>query len=238
MRPSLTPVLLVVELGFLFAVAWRAARLSQGRGIRAVFVHLLWLTLYAGVTTLLGASGFYTRDAVLATLPALWLQGASFGAAVRPALLSANLRDGLRRVVDVTPAHWFAGFHALRISALGTAYKTALGEFPVWFELAVGIPDLLFGASALWVASRARRGVLGDRTFLIWNLVGVAVIVPTAPVLLQLGLPGPLHVFTSAPDARAVFTFPMSIAPLMGVPLFVLTNLLVAWRLWEKRRRS
>lgn len=70
---------------------------------------------------------------------------------------------------------------------------------------------------------------------MLWNLVGALVIVPSAPVLLQLGLPGPLQVFPATPDARAVFSFPMSIAPMIGVPLLVLTNLCVAWRLWERR---
>jgi hypothetical protein len=36
------------------------------------------------------------------------------------------------------------------------------------------------------------------------------------------------------PDARVILTHPMSIAPMIGVPLFVLVNLLVAWRLWER----
>ena len=71
---------------------------------------------------------------------------------------------------------------------------------------------------------------------MVWNLIGALVIVPSAPILLQLGLPGPLQVFTSLPDARAVFTYPMSIAPMIGVPLFVLINLWVSWRLWERQR--
>lgn len=75
-----------------------------------------------------------------------------------------------------------------------------------------------------------------QKKFLVWNVVGVLVIVPAAPIILQLGLPGPLQVFTSLPDARAVFTHPMSIAPMIGVPLFVLVNQWVAWRLWEQGR--
>ena len=39
------------------------------------------------------------------------------------------------------PWHWFAYFHGLRIAALGTAYKTMIGEFPAYFEYGVGIPD-------------------------------------------------------------------------------------------------
>ena len=131
---------------------------------------------------------------------------------------------------------WFAYFHALRITALGTAAKTAGGEFPLYFEILVGIPDLLFGISALWIAHRARQGLLSESTFLRWNLLGALIIVPSAPILLQLGLPGPLQVFTALPDARAVYAYPMSIAPMIGVPLFVLVNLAVAWRFWERSR--
>ena len=59
---------------------------------------------------------------------------------------------------------------------------------------------------------------------------------PAAPIVLQLGLPGPMQLFTGLPDARAVFAYPMSIAPMIGVPLFVLLNLGAAWRLWERER--
>ncbi len=79
-------------------------------------------------------------------------------------------------------------------------------------------------------------GEITEKSFLIWNLVGALVIVPSGPILLQLGLPGPIQVFTSLPDARVVFTYPMSIAPMIGVPLFVLINLWVAWRVWERGR--
>ncbi|MDH3664329.1 MAG: hypothetical protein OEU92_30680, partial [Alphaproteobacteria bacterium] len=96
----------------------------------------------------------------------------------------------------------------------------------------------LLGLSAFWIAAKLKRGEIGDTGFMFWNLLGAAIIVPSAPILLQLGLPGPLQLFTSLPDARAVFTYPMSIAPMIGVPLFVLTNLWVAWPLWEKGREQ
>ena len=85
------------------------------------------------------------------------------------------------------------------------------------------------------IAAMLKRGRVSDRQFMIWNVVGALVIVPSAPILLQLGLPGPLHLFTEQPDARAVYTYPMSIAPMIVVPFFVLANLLVAWRLRERR---
>ena len=225
---SLTPVLVAVELGFLFVIAWRVRK-------PAVYVYLAWLTLYAVVTSVLGARGVYVTDGLMKTLPGLWLQVVTVAAAVVPVILFAGVRQGLRDIVDATPWHWFAYFHGLRLTALGTAYKTWTGEFPAYFEYLVGVPDLLFAISAFWIAARAKRGELSAQAFMIWNLIGALVIVPAAPIVLQLGLPGPLQVFTSLPDARAVFTYPMSIAPMIGVPLFVLVNLLVAWRLWERR---
>ncbi len=89
---------------------------------------------------------------------------------------------------------------------------------------------------AFWIARKAKHGENSKKSFLFWNLVGALVIVPAAPIVLQLGLPGAVQVFTSLPDARAVFTYPMSIAAMIGVPLFVLINLLVAWRLWESSK--
>ena len=235
MKLSLAPILLSIELAFLFLLAWRyAGRVEARINMVPVYVFFLWVTFYGIVTSILGARGVYISDAILKTLPGFWLQVVTVGVIVIPVVLFPSVRNGLRAIVDTTPWHWFAYFHALRIAALGTAYKTMIGEFPAYFEYLVGVPDFLFGISALWIGRQAQRGALRHKTFLVWNLIGAFVIVPSAPILLQLGLPGPLQVFTSLPDARAVFTYPMSIAPMIGVPLFVLVNLWVAWRLWEQ----
>ncbi len=237
MQLSLTPFLLVIELGFCFFLTWHSHRRDPGIGsLCPAYVFFTWLSLYAVATSLLGYHGWYLREEVLRLLPGFWLQLVTVAAAVIPVLVSRALRQDLRQIVDTTPWQWFARFHALRIAALGTAAKTMTGEFPLYFEVFVGIPDLLFGISALWIAVLAGRGGISRCGFLLWNLVGVLVIVPSAPILLQLGLPGPFYVFTDLPDARAVYAYPMSIAPMIGVPLFVLVNLCVAWRLWERGR--
>lgn len=234
MHISLAPILLATELGFLFMLAWRCGNQAGAqRKMGPVYVFFLWVTAYGIVTSVLGARGVYISDDMLKTLPGFWLQVVTVGVVVIPIVLFTSVRNGLRQIVDCTPWHWFAYFHGLRIAALGTAYKTMIGQFPAYFEYLVGVPDLLFGISALWIARKAQRGELSRKSFLVWNLVGLLVIVPSAPILLQLGLPGPFYMFTSLPDARAVFTYPMSIAPMIGVPLFVLVNLWVAWRLWE-----
>jgi hypothetical protein len=236
MKPSLTPILLAIELGFLFATAAHARRRGAPTASTApVHALLLWITLYAVLVSTLGYRGALTSERLLPWAPGFWLPVTTVLACAGPAFAVPRLREGLRQVVDSTPWHGWAGIHALRILAVGTLQKASVGEFPAWFALGVGLPDLLFGLSALWVARRAVRGELGHRAFLWWNVVGALVIVPAAPILIQLGLPGPAYVFTSQPDARAILAFPMAIAPLVGVPLFVLMNACVAWRLWERR---
>ncbi len=236
MSLSLTPFLLAVEFGFLFFIAWRCGRRGAlPGGALPVYTYLMWLIAYGVASSVAGARGLYVCEALLRWLPGLWLQLITVAVFVVPVLLSSSVRNGLRRIVDTTPLHWFAYFHAMRIAALGTAAKTVSGEFPLYFEIFVGIPDLLFGFSALWIGSRLRRSAMSERGFMLWNLLGALLIVPSAPILLQLGLPGPLYVFDGVPDARAVFTYPMSIAPMIGVPMFVLMNILLAWRLWERR---
>lgn len=230
MQASLTHLLLAAQLGFLLLLAWRCGRAGKAA------LYLAWLALYGIVTGIFGARGLYVEAALLEWLPGLWLQVITVTACVAPLFLFAGLRSDLRQIFDATPLHWFAWIQALRIAALGTAAKTLSGGFPVYFELLVGIPDLLFGLSALWVARQVGRGAIGERGFLLWNLVGALIIVPSAPILLQLGLPGALQLFLAEPDARAVFTYPMSLAPMIVVPLFVLINLGVAWRLWERGR--
>lgn len=233
MQLSLAPILLAIELGFLLALVRHGGRTAPVGG--PAHAYWLWLVAYGVTASALGAHGVYIAEGLLRWLPALWLQVVTVAACVMPVLWSERVRADLRQIADATPWHWFAYFHALRIAALGTVYKTWIGEFPAYFELLVGVPDLLFGMSAVWVGRKAQRGEISRREFFYWNLLGALVIVPAAPILLQLGLPGPMQIFESLPDARAVFTYPMCIASMVGVPLFVLVNLGVAWRLWEQR---
>lgn len=236
---SITPALLVLELGFCFFLTWRAGQAEDTPdSLHPAYFFLVWLSAYGVATSVLGYLGWYLRPEVLRLLPGFWLQLVTVAVAVIPVLAAPALRHNLRRIVDATPWRWFAWFQALRIAALGTAAKTMAGEFPLYFQLLVGIPDLLFGVSALWIAVLAGRGEIRRRSFILWNLAGVLVIVPSAPILLQLGLPGAFQVFTDLPDARAVYSYPMSIAPMIGVPLFVLINLCVAWRLWEQETHA
>ncbi len=115
MQLSLTPVLLAVELGFLFMLAWRCGCLAPAPAkMGPVYIYLLWITAYGILTSILGARGVYTSDALLKTLPGFWLQLVTVAAAVVPLVLFRGVRRGMRQIVDSTPWHWFAYFHGLR----------------------------------------------------------------------------------------------------------------------------
>lgn len=237
MNLSLTPFLLITELAFLLFV-FRNAKPNRNVPPWRLMAFWVWIVFYAGVATYLGYEGVYVSEALLNYYPGFWLQSITIAACITPVLMSPGLRHDLRSAVDATMwEHWIY-FNMLRLSAVGTLVGASRSSFPIYFELLVGIPDLLFALSTFWILKRTKADCLSSRQFFYWNLIGAFVIVPAAPILLQLGLPGPLQVFDSQPDASAVFAFPMSVAAMIGVPLFVLVNLLVAWRLFEQRTKQ
>ncbi len=230
---SIGPILILMQLVFMTLMVKRARRSGTvPRGTAKSLLLVVWVGLggWSAITFWLGATGTYETDSFYALWPGLWVPTIPFIVFLGPLLAFPRLRRGGEAVLAATPVHWLTGIQALRIAALGTAYKTHIGLFPEYFELAVGVPDLLFGISALVMTWLALRRRLGPRALMAWHVVGVLVIVPTALVLGQLGLPGPLRVFDTAPTAEAVYAFPMSLAPTMIVPTFVLLNLLAIWR--------
>ncbi len=230
---SITPFLIVAQLAFIAVIVQRARR-SGAVSAQAVtaLVSLVWIGLggWSLATSFIGATGGYESESFYTAWGGLWLPAVPILLLLGPVFSVARLRRALEAVLAATPVHWLTAVQALRISAIGTAYKTHLGLFPTYFEFAVGVPDLLFGISALAMTRLARRGRVSARALVIWNVIGIAIVVPTAPILIQLGLPGPLQVFDTAPTATAVYAFPMSLAPTMVVPTFVLLNVVAVWR--------
>lgn len=59
---------------------------------------------------------------------------------------------------------------------------------------------------------------------------------PAVPILMQMGLPGPFYIFTSAPDAMALIDYTMVMAPTLLVPFFVTKNVVHILVLWRQDR--
>ncbi len=228
---TIIPFLILFQLFFLPFLAWKARQKGyiNKTQFKATFIPVIGLTFWTAIAIYLGISGTSSSDNFYQLYPALWLPVIPI-AIVFASFILPTVRQGITSTLTATPAHWLILFQAGRISALGTAYHTLQGTFPLYFEVIVGIPDLCFGFSALIMRILAMQPKISSRALIIWHFVGFLIIVPTAPLLLQLGLPGTLQVFAQPPTAEAVYVFPMSLAPMMIVPTFVTFNLLGIWR--------
>ncbi len=160
-------------------------------------------------------------------IPLLW-QACVLIVLANFAIFSGTLRSGLRGIVANTPWHWLVFVQALRIGAIGTVIKWFKGEITSSFVLWVGIPDFLFGLSALVVGWLLLRNAVSHSFLAIWNLVGVLVI------LLPLFIP--MIYWMNDPGFAFIFEFPMVLAPSIIVPIFILLNLLMAWGIFETRK--
>ena len=105
------------------------------------------------------------------------------------------------------------------------------------FVLPVGVPDLLFGSLSLLLMLSYGKTGNSRRALIGWNLLALAVLA-AAPALMQMGLPGPLYVFSTQPDARALFEFPMVLAPTLVVTLLFFMNGWHAFVLWSAGKRA
>ncbi|MDJ0706597.1 MAG: hypothetical protein QNJ46_25280 [Leptolyngbyaceae cyanobacterium MO_188.B28] len=237
MKFSSLPFLLTALLLFVAIITRRTVRLGRLKPINAGAIYgvVFLLALWSIVSSGLALSGFYKSSTFLTWLPGLWFPLIPLGICIIPFFLSSRFRQTLCAIVDATPATWFIYLQALRITAVGTLYKTLIGEFPVHIELALGVPDLCFGLSALYMAKRVRSKTLSDRTLIIWNLVGAGIVIIPGELLIQMGLPGPMQVFSSPPTTEVMFEFPLALAPTVVVPLLVVMNGLIAWRLIKRR---
>lgn len=150
---STIPMLFPVQLIFLFAISIKARERSA---VIAAGLLALVFTLWAGASAMMAMNGVYETDGFLALMPGLWLPTVPFVLAGL-VLLIPTARTGFLAMSNATPDHWFVAIQALRVMALGTLIKTIQGDFPLEVELAIGVNDLAFGLSALWLFFKVRR---------------------------------------------------------------------------------
>ena len=237
MQLSTIPFLIAGLIGF---VGWLALRAERQGGVtrserRAIWAVLAIVAAWAVLSAHLASNGTYLSSEFLEWMPGLWLPLVPVAIVGIALGVSRDFRHALVGILDVTPPQWLVYVQAVRISALGTLIKTMQGKFPLHFELGVGIPDLLFGLSALWIAWAVRRGAIGWRGLAIWNLLGFALVTLPALLLTQMGLPGPMQVFEGPPASEVLLVYPMALAPTVVVPFFLMLNLWVAAWLFLRR---
>ncbi|VAW61511.1 hypothetical protein MNBD_GAMMA11-2540 [hydrothermal vent metagenome] len=228
MHFSSIPFLIAIISGFLGFLILRLRRLglvnnAEHNGVIALIVVLL---LWGGVSGFLADWGIYARKDFLAMAPGYWLPFIPVIITVILMSVFKPLRNGLRKLVDGSPGHWLTGIHMIRILATGSLVKASNGLFPEKFAWYVGIPDLIFGVSAVVITLWARKGRVSDRGLMAWHMLGAMVILVPAN--------GFMHLYMQEALFEELFVFPMVLAPTLVVPTLVMLNLLVVWRSIEK----
>jgi len=229
MKASILPVYIAVVFAFCFFVSIRAQknRSIAAKEATSVYILLLVFALWAVISIIMGMNEVHPR--LMDSIPLLW-QACVLIIIVGIGLFSKNLKAALRGIASATPQHWFVFFQALRIGAIGTVIKVLNGEivskFPIW----VGIPDFLFGLSALVVGWLLLRKAISNGFLIVWNLLGAAIIL--VPVF------GLMPYWMNEPGFIFIFEFPMILAPSVVVPIMILFNLLMAWNIFDSHRKT
>ncbi len=230
MKLSILPIYIAFVFIFCLAIT-RRARSNESIGAaeaRSVYALLLAFFAWTLIAVVMGLRE--THVELMRHVPLLWQALVVVVLWSTAFTLSSTLRSGLRGIATSTPGHWLVFVQALRIGALGGVIKGIRGEVTSKFVFWIGIPDFLFGVSALIVGWLLLRKAIGPRFLIVWHLVGFALIV--LPTFL------PSSYWMNEPGFSFIFEFPMILAPSVVVSTFVSLNLLHAWGIFVTERRT
>ena len=221
MKLSLVPLLAILTLAFAVFITRRAKKGQSisGAEARSVYFLVLALSLWTVILIALGIGGIHVT--LMDRIPLLWQSGIPVTILFISFILSRNLRRALHGIASSTPQHWLVFFQALRIGALGGVIKGLQGQITSSFVFWIGIPDFLFGVSAILVGWLLLRKAVSQGFLLIWSLIGASLILlPTFPLM---------NYWMNEPGFVFIFEFPMVLAPGIVVPMMIFFNLLLAW---------
>ena len=220
-----------LQIAVIFGFIWYVTRSLHQRGVMSspqrdwiailLVILLLWVVIIGHKT----GSSTMALERLMGMLPGYWLPYLPIAVTLALATINSPLRHGLRSLADHTPPHWLSGIQMVRIFALGALFKAADGHYPVLLAWIIGLPDLLYGLSAMLVTWQIRQGRVSEVFLMRWHLLGVLVIL--IPLLAFMPL------FMREALFERWFEFPMIFVPALLMPTLVMLNLLVVWRLWE-----
>ena len=188
-----------------------------------------WLfAAWAAAAVALAASGVISVDMPRPLVACLiWIPALGF---VSVWFVSAAVRQW---VTQLDP-RWAILYHVVR-AGFGTLFLVlyARGSLPGAFALAAGPGDIVAGAGALLaaacvpIASRARH-----RIVFVWNVLALA------DILLVFVAAQRIVLFGDGPRAlAALLSFPLSLVPVLVVPLILISHFIVFVQLHAASRR-
>ena len=216
----------LVHMIAVFLIGWfhfTAVGVDKNREFRrTIWLTSLGLISWVALCTLLALQDFYFQNSARFYPVVIFSLGSGVISAI--AYMAIPSFKGLvDMLIERVPLKHTIMIHSLRIAAVGAIYKMMIGLLPVHFVATVGIPDLMFGISAVYIAARVDQ--FSSRFLVLWNVIGISIFV-TALLAMQFSLPGILNVFTGEPTTRMVISFPMVLAPTFVAPMHITVHIL------------
>ncbi len=228
MKFSIPFIYVIILFAFCIFITSRAKRRQSidTAEARSVYFLLLAFSVWTLITTALGLKKIHTLPLLLERVPLLWQACTAVVILAIALLLSRSLRNALHGIAANTPWHWLVFIQALRLGALGGVVKGIKGEITSAYIFWIGIPDFLYGFSAIIVGWLVLRRAVGNRFLIIWNLIGPAIILLPTFVF--------MNYWMNEPGFTFIMEFPMVLAPSIVVPIFIFLNFLLAWRIFKR----
>jgi hypothetical protein len=215
---AVSMVLLSLAIAAAFLVA--VARVSRGSLVKATVGVVVWMAVPAA----LAAAGRLSFDTVPPTMLVLLAVLVTGTVVFARGELGGRIATGL-------PLQALIGYQGFRILVelwLHRGYEEGL--FPVQMTYSGWNFDIVTGISAVAVGLLVARGVVGRRTVLAWNVVGLALLLVIVTIAI-LSAPLPLQAFRADPPNVYVTGFPGVWLPVVLVQAALLGHLLVFRRL-------
>jgi len=228
MKLSIPFIYVIIVFAFCIFITSRAKREQSidTAEARSVYFLLLAFLVWTLTSTVLGLKEIHTSPLLMERVPLLWQACTAVVILATALLLSPSLRSALHGIAASTPWHWLVFIQALRLGALGGVVKGIEGEITSAYVLWIGIPDFLYGFSAIIVGWLVLRKAVGNRFLIIWSLIGAAIILLPTFVFMN-------H-WMNEPGFTFIMEFPMVLAPSIVMPIFIFLNFLLAWRIFKR----
>jgi len=217
--------ILTLAFGVFITAKAKKDRSISGAEARSVYFLVLAFAVWTVILIALGIGEIHV--VLMDRIPLLWQSGIPVTILFISFILSRNLRRALNGIASSTPQHWLVFFQALRIGALGGVIKGIQGQITSSFVFWVGIPDFLFGVSAILVRWLLLRTAVSQGFLVVWSLIGASIILLPTFLLMNYWMNEPGFVF--------IFEFPMVLAPGIVVPMMIFFNLLSAWGAFQSK---
>ncbi len=139
-----------------------------------------------------------------------------------------------RKAFLSVPLAGLIGINAFRIGGVCFLILHGQGRLAAPFAISAGWGDIITGLAAIPLAAMAAwKGNLPRGLLTVWNAFGALDLI-AAIALGALSAPGtPFRVFTEAPGTVVMGTLPWIAVPALLVPLYLMTHLTIAARLWS-----